>query len=252
MTESFQSSVESPEKTLLPKELFTLQVQFATEVARQKGSSLSETLLQYTSAHIRLFHHPGKGVAEGWVDFVEKLSDNSESIVDSIYDAYVIKEEAMQNEPTEGVEAFGCFSHEYKEIGNTFVLHFDNKDSAGNLGRDRIDARQEDLQKLTKSVASQHRQDAQIQITSWLLCVDAFNRLLPPEFVESIQDVEMDAAQENSLWGQFLDKSGEVKIDLAEQLLANIKNGELPVTDCFPNRLKTAKVPQEVFFTQYL
>lgn len=252
MSESFKSNVESLEKLLLPKELFTLQVQFAIEVARQTGATLSETLLKYTSAHARLFHHPTKGVAEEWGGFVENLSDNPESIADSIYDSYLAKEEAEQDKSIEGMETFGCFSQQYKETRNMFVLHFGNHDPDGNLGRDRFDVRQEDLQKLTESIASQQHKEAQVQMTSWLLSIDAFNRLLPQEFVEAIQDVELDAAQDNGLWGQFLDKDGGVKTELAEQLLKNIRSGELSPTDCFPCKLKTAKVPQEIFFAKYL
>ena len=250
MTEQLTSKIESPEKSLLPKELFVLQVEFAYEVARQRGLPLHDALLRYTSAHARMFHHPAQGVADGWAVFVAELSEMPENIVDSIYDAYVAKEE------TSGVpadrETFGCFSHQYKEARNTFVLHFGNHDPAGNLGKDRREARLEDLRRLTESIAAQGRLDARVQMTSWLLSIDAFKRLLPEDFVSTIDSVEQDVAQDNGLWGQFLDKEGKVKKELAEQLLTNLRSGRLPVTDCFPCKLKTAKVPQEVFFEKYL
>lgn len=252
MTESFQSSVESPEKSLLPKDLFTLQVQFAVEIARKLNVPLPKALLQYTSAHARLFNHPTKGVADEWNDVIGELPNNPESIADIIYGAYVAKEEAKKNEATEDIETFGCFSQQYKADRNTFVLHFGNHDPAGNLGRDRVDARLEDLHQLTESIKLQMHEGAQVQMTSWLLSIGAFNRLLPEKFIEAIQDVDTDAAQDNGLWGQFLDKDGLVKTELAEQLLANAKSGQFSVTDCFPCKLKTAKVPQEVFFDQYL
>ena len=132
------------------------------------------------------------------------------------------------------------------------MLHFGNHDPAGNLGQDRAEAREEDLRQLTVSIAEQKHADAQVQMTSWLLSIDAFNRLLPEAFVDAIEDVEQDAAQDNGLWGQFLDKEGRVKPKLAEQLLTNLRSGEFSVTDCFPCKLKTARVPQEVFFERYL
>ncbi len=252
MTESFQNSTESLEGLLLPKELFALQVQFAIAVTGKSDITLPEALLKYTSAHTRLFHHPAKGRAAGWDDFVNNMSDNPETITDIFYKAYLAKEEAGQDEVSEDTETFGCFSQQYKEARNTFVLHFGNHDPAGNLGRDRIDARQQDLRHLAESIATQKHDSAEVQMTSWLLSIDAFNRLLPSEFVDAIQDVELDAAQDNGLWGQFLDKNGEVKIELAKQLLINITDGKLSITDCFPCKLKTAKTPQEVFFSQYL
>jgi hypothetical protein len=250
MTERFSSKTESLEKPLLPKELFALQVQFASEVARTHNIPLAEALLKYTSAHARLFHHPTKGVAEGWNGFIAELPDTPEGITESIYDAYVSKEKDV--ETATGMETFGCFSYQYKEARNTFMLHFGNHDPEGNLGKDRMEIRQEDLRHLTESIAGQQREEACVQMNSWLLSIDAFNRLLPEKFVESIHDVDQDSAYDNGLWGQFLDKYGGIKYELAEQLLDNLKDGELSVADCFPCKLKTARVPQEVFFDKYI
>lgn len=225
-------------------------MQFAHEVAKQQGISLPDALLKYTSAHARMFHHPTRGIAEEWEDFVDELPDTPEEIIDTVYEAYTDKEAGA--EAISDLETFGCFSHQYKEARNTFVLHFGNNDPAGNLGQDRVEAREEDLCQLTASIAEQEHADAQVKMTSWLLSIDAFKRLLPEAFVAAIEDVEQDVAQDNGLWGQFLDKEGRVKPELAEQLLTNLQSGELSVTDCFPCKLKTARVPQEVFFERYL
>jgi len=246
------SKVEGFQQQLLPKDFLSFKQNSPSKIAETRGISLSEALLQYTSAHTRLFRHPTRGVNDDWQEFVDSVPSNPDAITELIYATYLQHEEDLVSESHQERIVFGCFSLVYKESRNSFTLHFGNNDSQGNLGQDRITARWDDLRKLSDSIKSSKQNGAMIQMSSWLLSIDAFTRLMPPEFVQSIEVCSVDTAQDNGLWGQFLDKEGQVKTGLAEKLLSSIEDNAISVVESFPIEFKTSSVPQEVFFDYYL
>ena len=240
------------EAELLPRAFFALQTSFARRIADTHGYTFADALLDYTTAHRRLYHHPSKGVADGWNAFAARLTADPEGAADIFYTAYLECGPQPAAAIRTEVSQHGCFGYDYRDRKNTFVIHFQPVDPLGNLGRARIAARMEDLTRVTQDMKAHQRDGAQVRISSWLLGIEAFTRLFPPTLRENIVPIPTEHAQDMGVWGQFLDGAGGLKTDMAETLLSRAGDARLRPIDCFPIPPSWTVVPQEVFFDYYL
>src|SRR5262249_34099833 len=83
---------------------------------------------------------------------------------------------------------------------------------------------------------------------SWLYNIEAYRRLFPPSYLETAR-VLGQRFRHMPLWGQFLDRHGEVKKHLAAELLARLgRQSTLDGLDqCFPFQVLGLDAPASVF-----
>ncbi len=236
----------------LPKALMALQVDFASIIAATHRIPFATALLDYTTAHRRAFHHPDKGIDPRWWGLARALPSDPARATDMLQDAYLGRQSLDRLLPAKQVSKHGTFSFEYRARKNQFMLHFQGNDPRGNLGRDRMVQRQAELREMTAAIARHAKPGASVRMSSWLLDIEAFNRLMPAAFRDSAVPVLAEKTQDMGLWGQFADGRGGVKTALAKTLLDRARNPLSAPAEAFPSKERTASVPQEVFFDTYL
>lgn len=186
-----------------------------------------------------------------WVELISNLPKKQIDQLNYIYQKY-IKYESLPK-PKSNMKRFGCFSYSYHANINQFELHFGNHDPKGNLGASRIQARMEDWKNLFQSMCDEGKKDTTCKIATWLLGINAFSRLLPPDFVKQAKPINEDFAQNFTYWGPLLNRFGRVKSDMKRALLRNIRTqNHVYVEDYFPRRALTSETKTEVFFDFYL
>ena len=238
----------------LDKAFFELQLDFARAVAKHYAIPFEEALYKYTSIYTRLIgfsdFDPPRQDHPNWQKFLAAFPNEENKQVDYIFSAYL---EYEQNKPVvdDGQKKFGCFSYAYMAKDNKFALHFNNVDPQGNLGRDRVAVRLEELKEMFSEMKREQKPEALVYVTSWLLNIGAFTRLLPPTFVNSQTLRDKGAAQDNGWWGQFVDRNGLLKHDLAQKLRENMKQYFPKIDEYFPLKTMRAVAPQQVFYDFY-
>ena len=230
------------------KAFFDLQLQFAHKVAALSGMSVAQALLEYTNLYIRF----GLGrdfdpAHPAWREYVAGLQ-TADDAGEWTYRFYLTRPAAA---PPGIVAARGCFS--YARLGDGRIrLHFLNAgtDEHSPLGRDRVGQRLADLSALFESVKRDQRSPLRVLGVSWLYNLDAYRRLFPPSYVASARAAEPPRFRHMPLWGQFLDRRGQVRTSPARQLLERLERQ--PSLDdlarCFPLPVLSAEAPVEAFY----
>ncbi len=232
------------------KDFFALQLDFAQVLAAYESISFTDALFKYTTIYNRLigfsdFEPPSQNNPR-WLAILANWPQDTSAALEYVYALYQDFEAHKPSVADERLVRVGCFSYSYLPEKNMYALHFNNVDPAGNLGKDRVPVRMKELKELFLLMKQEQRPTAPVYVTTWLLTIEAFNRLFPAAFVESKKPRNKGMAQDNGWWGQFIDKNGMLKVELAEQLRENMKSKRELVDEYFPLRTMRAEAPQRV------
>lgn len=229
---------------------FDLQVQFARKVVTLSGLSLADALLRFTNLYVRF----GLGRdfdpdRPAWRQYVAGLADAGD-IQEWTYRFYRTRPET---EPPGIVATRGCFS--YARLGGDRVrLHFRNAEGDGRsaLGSDRRDQRLAELAALFEHLRRTSDRAARVVGASWLYNLDAYRRLFPGSYLATAR-VAARRFQYMPLWGQFLDRHGEVRESVTRPFLDRLaRQSDVDDLDrCFPLQVLTAEAPAQEFYEFY-
>lgn len=204
-------------------EFLTLQVTFAKRVAAVSDVPLEHALFQYTSLPIR-FGVPFGDLVEGrpeWQAFLAELrqSDDLSGTVEVFHER--AQRSLLGLFPTR--PQFGCFSFHYIPRKGIVRPHFAQHDTsaAGPLDVTRAPARRVELTAMLQQIRIEHPDARFILGKSWLYNLEAYRRLFPPTFIETLQPRPHEY-HSLGLWGQFLNRRGQVKPDLAARFLERV------------------------------
>ncbi len=230
------------------KDFFDLQFSFAESVRDLSGESLEAALLEYTNFYVRFgFGRDFKPDHEGWQRYIAGLRSAADGR-EWTYRFYLTEPEAKTGPRV--VATFGCFS--YARPDENFVrLHFRNTDSDdySPLGRARAERRRAELAALFAHLKPSVSRETPIVGASWLYNLRAYRRLFPPDYVSSARPIQ-GAFRSMPLWGQFLNRRGEVRESMAESFLNTLattsKLGDLG--RCFPLQALTVTAPAREFY----
>lgn len=147
--------------------------------------------------------------------------------------------------PPDLVATFGCFS--YARPGPDRVrLHFHNADTDGrsSLARDLADRRRAELAALFTHAAQAGPESARVIGASWLYNLEAYRRLFPGSYLATARPIG-GRFRHMPLWGQFLDRHGEVKPAMARPFLDCVEGcTSLEGLDrCFPLPVLSLEAP---------
>jgi len=233
------------------KAFFDLQLQFAHKVTRLSGLPLARALLEYTNLYARF----GLGrdfdpAHPTWQEYLAGLRDPNE-YHEWTYRFYLKRPETLT---APGVVAtFGCFSYS-PSSGGRIRLHFLNAERDGHspLAIDRLEQRLADLAALFEHVKRSQPQALQVVGASWLYNLEAYRRLFPVSYLATAHVIGH-RFQHMPLWGQFLDRHGEIKEDMTRQLLDRLER--LTSVDgldqCFPLQVLAAEASVTDFYEFY-
>jgi hypothetical protein len=212
---------------------------------------LEVALLEYTNFYVRF----GLGREfnpdhEGWQSYVAGLR-GAEDGREWTYHFYLSEPEAKTAPPV--VATFGCFSYAVPD-GSHVRLHFRNTEADGcsPLSTARIERRRAELAVLFTHMKTSVSQDTPVVGASWLYNLRAYRRLLPPGYVSTARPIR-GGFRSMPLWGQFLNRHGEVRESMAESFLnALAQTSNLSdVGKCFPFQALTATAPVRQFYDFY-
>lgn len=205
---------------LFPKEFIELQFVFADKVSNILGISFQKALFEFTSMPIRV-GVPFSDLQEenrNWKSFIQDINSKED-----LEKAYKIHLERMKDAPPMRMQ-YGCFSYDYLPDEKLVKLHFANNDKTDpDVLSDANQAKRlEELKSLFIQIKSEHPEAEEIISSSWLYNIDKFKRLFPDEFFENTT-IKWDF-RSLGLWGQFIDKFGQIKIEKAEIFISNVNN----------------------------
>jgi hypothetical protein len=224
----------APKSVIYAKAFFDLQLQFAHKVTALSGLPLARVLFESTNLYVRF----GLGrdfdpAHPTWREYVAGLQDTNDGR-EWTYRFYLARPEALI---APGVVAtFGCFSYAPLS-GDHIRLHFQNAETDGHspLGIERVGQRLADLAGLFEHVKRTLRQPPQVVGASWLYNLDAYRRLFPAPYLATARVLDH-RFRHMPLWGQFLDRHGEIKENMMRQFLERLERQSTleGLGQCFP------------------
>jgi hypothetical protein len=233
------------------KAFFDLQLQFANKVTALSGLPLERVLFEYTNLYIRFALGRNFDPAHPtWQEYVAGLRDTNDSC-EWTYRFYLTRSEAMAEPPV--VATFGCFSYALLQ-GERIRLHFRNAETGGHspLGIERLGQRLADLTALFGHVKRTRHEPLQVVGASWLYNLDAYRRLFPVSYLATARVIDR-RFQHLPLWGQFLDRYGEVKESMTRPFLERLeRQSSLDSLDrCFPFQVLSVEASVLEFYDLY-
>jgi hypothetical protein len=140
--------------------------------------------------------------------------------------------------------AFGCFSHDPPDASGALRIHFmpSAETLTSPLGLGAMDARMNELRALFSHVRRTEPDAKSVRGFSWLYNLDAYKRLFPPTYRESVRALRSPVHMTgSSTWGQVLDWRQRVKPEAREVVLAGLTTMKTDaIWKVFPLRALTA------------
>jgi hypothetical protein len=233
------------------KEFFDLQFSFAENVRDLSGLTLEAALFEYTNLYVRF--GLGRDFStdhDGWQAYLTGLRAAADGR-EWTYRFYLRRPEEETAPPV--VATFGCFSYA-RPSRNHVRLHFRSteSDDCSPLGAARIERRHAELSALFAHLKPSASPDTPVVGASWLYNLRAYGRLFPPRYTSTARPIR-GGFRSMPLWGQFLDRHGELRESLAESFRSALsRTSELgDVGGCFPFQVLTASAPARRFYDFY-
>ena len=226
-------------------------MEFARSVAALADLPLAAALLEYTNFYIRLgFGRDFSPEHPGWRGFVASVSDWAGPAA-AAHRLYLAQPPGTGAPPI--VATFGCFAYERRASGH-IRLHFADaeRDGRSPLAADRQGTRRAELAALFAHVKATTPQAAGVIGASWLYNLDAYRCLFPPLYLATARAIPR-AFQHIPLWGQFVNRRGEMRAEMAAELRRRMaRQSSLDGLErCFPLPALRLEAPLRDFFEFY-
>jgi hypothetical protein len=229
---------------------FDLQIQFARRVSELSELPLSQTLLTHTNLYARFglgrdfnADHPV------WHAYLDGMQQNT-NLQAWTYQFYQSRPEAI----VPGViSSVGCFS--FGRLGDGRIrLHFQNAEQSGRspLRIEQLNQRRSELASLFSEIERTHTHPPQIVGASWLYNLESYRRLFPSAYIATARTT-FDRFQSMPLWGQFLDRFGEVRPTLEREFSRRLER-QLDLDNlstCFPLQVLKLEASALTFYDFY-
>jgi hypothetical protein len=212
------------------RDYFRIQLQFAQRLAEMTGRPFGEVVTSHTNLHRRFGLGqpvPGDEPSPLWRRYLEGLDGLGPLQARSEW-TQAIYAEAPEEQLLPGRRAFGCFGCEPPNQEGAVQIHFTNIETdpeVGPLDRRRQAARREELRTMFTVIRADYPGARCVIGGSWLYNLEAYRRLLPPEYGDSRTAPEGPARLTGaSMWGQLLDHRGAVKPEVEAVVLGRLPN----------------------------
>jgi hypothetical protein len=239
-----------------PRELFQLQFEFATSLVEKHSLKLEDALFRNTSYYVRIIGHSDEKLPDQnlnvWVELMRNLPEDQGQIADYFYNKYLEKEKSNITTVKDNA-VHPCFHAFYHQDRNMYELHLDNNDPLGVLSKERQSARFAELKEMFTSIKSNSNINTNLFVRTWLLNVDAFTRLFPTELKDqAILWNSNNKTYDNTHWGQFIDRQGNFRNDMAEKFREKFRNESYEEFNLyFPCPAKYSELPVTAFYEFY-
>ena len=232
---------------------FALQLAFAQKVATTASIALSQALFEYTQLWYWIkIGEPHSHENPVWQRYVAGLLQSEEP---QAWTAAFCREREEADVPNPAAKnpRFGCFSYSHW-MRRLIRIHFSPQQPTpeGVIGKAQTADRLAELTALFSHVKSNMPRATRVRGGSWLYNIEAYRRLFPPEYVETAGEVRGDW-QYMALWGQFYDRCGRVKEEMATRFLACVEQQKTleEILDCFPYQVLQPECAIQHFYDFY-
>lgn len=226
---------------------FDLQLRFAKNIARVSYFSFEEAILNFTNIYLQCLGRSFDTTHPAWQTYLEGLHQVS----DQAHWTFAFYENRRE---MAFLSPFGCFQYAYLAEEHAIRLHFTNTDASsyGPLSQKRMPARLHELKTLFAEIKQRHPDAQMVRGVSWLYNIDAYKRLFPPEYTSTMEIVDGEF-QYLALWGQFLQRDGELRSSLAHSFLSCCRQNTTldDLTRCFPFPVLVPSCPITLFYEFY-
>jgi hypothetical protein len=237
--------------TRYARAFFDLQVAFAQTVSDLSSVPLERALLDYTNLYIRF--RLGRDFDPAHPTWQEYLGGLREQRDVGAWTHHFYASRAQPTEPPGLVATFGCFSYAKLEE-DRIRLHFQNAEADGDspLGKERRERRLRELAALFAHLRDTMREPVRVTGASWLYNVPAYRCLFPESYLATAR-VAHHRFRHMPLWGQFLDRHGEMRESVARtfrERLGRLQTVHL-LDECFPFQVLSVETPASEFYEFY-
>lgn len=225
-----------------PLDYFSVQVAFANKFATISQKPFSGILLEKTSLYrcVTGIVPANYEVPQSWKGVLREayLEATTEELTQALYDSYVSQPHSAYAPPTSGEH--GAWSYRLFPEKQAVQLHFTPLIRGESpLTRKQLAGHRATLGQMLNKVQGDNPDVTRVIAGSWLLSTQSFRSLLPLDIqLTDITGPEMFFGGE-SLWGQFLDRDGQVKHALYRNFIASITSAQTvdQLMQAFPYRV---------------
>jgi hypothetical protein len=233
------------------KAFFDLQLQFANKVTALSTLPWERALLEYTNLYIRFgLGRDFDSAHPTWRNYLVGLQETNDSR-QWTYDFYLTRPEATAAPSV--VATFGCFSYALLS-DHRIRLHFRNAETDGRspLEIERLGNRLADLTALFEHVKRARHEPLQVVGASWLYNLDAYRRLFPVSYLATARVIGH-RFQHMPLWGQFVNRYGEIRESMSRQFLERLERQSKldSLGQCFPFQVLSVEASVLDFYDFY-
>lgn len=236
-----------------PIEYYEIQDYFAKKMLHLTEIPIKESYEQYTRFRKIMSKKYKNNFNKLWNNFITdaiNIKNNNERI------AFIHKElnkEYVNKDVKNEKNQIGCFSYKYIKDFNTVSLHFTNIENPGisPLSSKNMEQRKKELKELFSLIKKDFGTKANFRMYSWLNNFEPFNRLFPKDIYKNAKI--KDFYQSSAVWGQFLDRDLNIRIDLIKIMKSNIDDATTKeeLLDSFPYKATEVIVPMDVMYKYF-
>ena len=238
---NLENGIEKNEESLISKDFFVFQFEFAKELYnKKKENDQTINLLNVINSVAPIIREQVLEYDEDKSIFIEHLKAGitEENLIDKAYETYLqIEKESDRSIIYGPIQKFGPLSYvtyednnlNEKPLKDNISFHFSNNYDMTPRQLLNIEERKKDITNLLKDIKFNHPNTKTLSTASWLL--DAIpetiaQKLFPQSFIDSmrVKESKIGWSLGTMIWGQFLDARGNLKKQLSDELLKNLKN----------------------------
>ena len=228
---------------------FALNFAYAHRVADITGMELEQALLEHTYCYLALGlgrdFNPDHPL---WREFLTVTTDLETQIIQA-HRFYMERRLPKTLPPQE--QSCGCFYFSIW-LNGRIRLHFRNTEEGciGPLSPTRLELRRAELYELIQRIQRDVRRARTLVGGSWLYHMQAYWQLFPPAFLQTaVPSLDPQETRYLSLWGQFVNRQGEVHLGEARVFLAQLEKARTVQESmlAFPYSVLHLEAPLEVF-----
>ncbi|BCL83785.1 hypothetical protein ccbrp13_62500 [Ktedonobacteria bacterium brp13] len=226
---------------------FDLQLRFADSITQVSQLNFEEAILRFTNIYLQCLGRSFDPTHPAWRVYLEGLNQAPDQ-AQWTFAFYESRREPISPSP------YGCFQYVYQADEQAIHFHFTNADKSGYgpLSQKRRWVRLQELQTMFAQIKQQYPDAQHVRGGSWLYNLEAYKRLFPPQYTSSMEVVD-EEFQFLALWGQFLQRDGQIRPSLAHSFLSRCRQQQTleGLTRCFPYQVLEPFCSIAVFYDFY-
>lgn len=236
-----------------PPEWFDAQVRFAKKWASLTGENFADTLLRKT-ATFRIITNDMPPVDEtpsAWAATFESDAGavDTDKTTAVLYQTYLNQEHSNYQPPA---HRFGPFDYDYYADRRTVKMHFENP-VRGESPLENSDQLRTDFAHMLEDIKHDHPEAKNFVSCSWIQSTKRYSDLMPSSIQAEDQTSTDMFFGGDSVWGQFVDKSGNVNQRVYDKFLNSLETAETTeqLVDAIPYKVLRREGPIGEWYKMY-